>query len=89
VLDLKWNGERRLTMSAAYVLILIQASVTDPREVVEKIRRIEGVKQAHATIGPTDCIAFIEGPDPDALTASLLAIRAVEGVERTDTRLAI
>ena len=74
-------------MTAAYVLI--QISATDPREVVEKLRGIEGVKQAHTTVGPTDCIAFIEGPDLDALTASLMAIRAVEGVERTDTRLAV
>jgi DNA-binding Lrp family transcriptional regulator len=74
-------------MFAAYVLI--QVSVTDPRELVEKIRGIEGVKQAHALAGPTDCIAFIEGPDLDALTASIMAVRVVEGVERTDTRLAV
>jgi DNA-binding Lrp family transcriptional regulator len=73
-------------MIAAY--ILVRVSATNPGEVVEKLRRIEGVKQAHVTAGPTDCIAFIEGPDLDALTGSVLAIRAVEGVERTDTRLA-
>ena len=73
-------------MISAYILVRISA--TKPSEVVEKLRRIEGVKQAHVTAGPTDCIAFIEGPDLDALTASVLAIRAVEGVERTDTRLA-
>jgi len=73
-------------MIAAYVLV--QISTTTPGEVVDKLRRIEGVKQAHCTAGPTDCIAFIEGPDTDALTASVRAIRAVEGVERTDTRLA-
>jgi DNA-binding Lrp family transcriptional regulator len=73
-------------MIAAYVLVRISA--TKPSEVVDKLRRIEGVKQAHVTAGPTDCIAFIEGTDLDALTASVLAIRAVEGVERTDTRLA-
>ncbi|HIH97279.1 MAG TPA: Lrp/AsnC family transcriptional regulator [Thermoplasmata archaeon] len=74
-------------MISAYILVRISA--TDPGEVVEKLRRIEGVKQAHVTAGPTDSIAFIEGPDLDALTASVLAIRAVEGVERTDTRLAV
>jgi len=74
-------------MIAAYVLV--QISATDPSKVVEKIRRIERVKQAHITTGPTDCIAFIEGPDMDALTASIMSIRAVEGVERTDTRPAV
>jgi len=73
-------------MIATYVLIRISA--TDPIEVVEKLRQIEGVKQAHVTAGPADCIAFIEGTDLDALGASVLAIRAVEGVERTDMRLA-
>jgi len=71
-------------MIAAYVLV--QISAKDPRKVVEKIHRIERVKQAHVTIGPTDCIAFIEGPDLDALGESIVAIRALEGVERTDTR---
>ena len=74
-------------MISAYILVRISA--TDPGEVVEKLRRIKGVKQAHVTAGPIDCIAFIEGQDLDALTASVLAIRAVEGVERTDTRLAL
>ncbi|GAG97844.1 unnamed protein product [marine sediment metagenome] len=73
-------------MIAAYILVRISA--TKPGEVVEKLRRIEGVKQAHVTFGPTDCIAFIEGLDLDALGVSILAIRSVEGVERTDTRLA-
>ena len=73
-------------MIAAYVLVRISA--TKPGEVVEKLRRIEEVKQAHVTAGPTDCIAFIESPDLDALGESIVAIRAVEGVERTDTRLA-
>jgi len=72
-------------MIATYVFV--QISTTDPREVVKKLRRIEGVKQAHVTAGPVDCIAFIEGSDLDALTASVLAIRAVEGVEKTDSRL--
>jgi DNA-binding Lrp family transcriptional regulator len=74
-------------MVAAYVLI--QVGATDPRDVAKKLREIEGVKQAHVISGPTDCIAFIEAPDLDAGTAVVMAMRAVEGVERTDTRLAI
>ena len=73
-------------MISAYILVRISA--TKPGEVVDKLRRIEGVKQAHVTTGPTDCIAFIEGSDQHGLGACILAIRAVEGVERTDTRLA-
>jgi len=68
--------------------VLVQISAKDPSDVVENIRGIEGVEQAHLTLGPTDCIAFIEVPDPAALGACLGDIRAVKGVERTDTRLA-
>ena len=49
--------------------VLVQISITDPSEVVEKLLRIEGEgRQAHVTAGPTEtiCIAFIEGPDLDA-----------------------
>jgi DNA-binding Lrp family transcriptional regulator len=74
-------------MIATYVLV--QISATDPGKVVEKLRQIEGVKQAHVTAGPVDCIALIEGTDLNALKASVLAIRAVEGVEKTDSRLVV
>lgn len=68
--------------------VLVQISAKDPSDVVENIRGIEGVEQAHLTLGPTDCFAFIEVPDQDALGKCVVAIKAVKGVERTDTRLA-
>lgn len=74
-------------MFSAYVLV--QVSAKDPRAVAEKIRKVAGVKQAHVAAGPTDCFAFIEGPELEALTATVMAIRAVEGVKKTDTRLAV
>jgi len=52
------------------------------------LRGIAGVKQAHAVAGPTDCIAFVEAADQEALIAVVSAIRAVEGVASTDTRIA-
>jgi DNA-binding Lrp family transcriptional regulator len=69
---------------AAYVLIDIQAS--DPLTVVAAIRQIPGVRQAHVLLGPTDGIAFLECGTHDALRESLLAIRAVPGIFKTDTR---
>jgi DNA-binding Lrp family transcriptional regulator len=71
----------------AYVLVQISAKAQSD-VVVNDIRQIGGVAQAHLTLGPTDCIAFIEVPDPAALGVCLGDIRAVKGVERTDTRLA-
>jgi hypothetical protein len=54
-------------MTAASVLV--QISTIGSSEVVEKLLRIEGEKQAHVTAGPTETfvfMAFIEGPDLDA-----------------------
>ena len=73
-------------MTAAYVLI--QLSATDPREALTAVRGIAGVKQAHVLAGPTDCIAFVEAADPEALGATIVAIRGVKGVASTDTRIA-
>jgi 2-keto-3-deoxy-L-rhamnonate aldolase RhmA len=75
-----------MTMTTAYVFVQIRA--TKSREALSAIREIAGVKQAHLLMGPTDCIAFIEGADLEALAEALMAIRAVDGVASTDTRLA-
>lgn len=74
-------------MFAAY--ILIQLNAPDPRKVIKGIRGVAGVKQAHILAGPTDCIAFVEAADPDALGNVIVAIRGVKGVAGTDTRIAM
>jgi DNA-binding Lrp family transcriptional regulator len=74
-------------MFAAYVLI--QLNAPDPRKVIKGIRRVAGVKQAHVVVGPTDCIAFVEAPEPEALGDIIVAIRGVKGVASTDTRMAM
>ncbi len=71
-------------MAAAYVFIQIIA--IDPRTVLTALRELSGVKQAHGLLGPTDCIAYIEGEDQDALLETVLAIRAIKGIANTDTR---
>jgi hypothetical protein len=68
--------------------VLVQISAKDPSDVVENIRGIEGVEQAHLLLGPTDCIAFIKVADLQALGVCVRGIKGVAGVERTDTRLA-
>lgn len=74
-------------MFAAYVLI--QLNAPDPRKVIKGIRGVAGVKQAHIVAGPTDCVAFIEATDPEALGNIIVAIRSVKGVASTDTRMAM
>ena len=74
-------------MTSAY--ILMQLNVTDPRKVMKSIRAVTGVKQAHLLVGPTDCIAYVETADPEALANTVVALRNVKGVASTDTRMAV
>jgi DNA-binding Lrp family transcriptional regulator len=69
---------------AAYVLIEIAEA--DPLAVTAALRALPGVQQAHVLLGPTDCVAFVVCPDHAALRDLILAIRAVPGVVKTDSR---
>jgi len=69
---------------AAYVLIQIQDA--DPLAVVTALRALPAVTQAHVLLGPTDCSAYGAGADHDALRDTVLQIRALPGVFKTDTR---
>lgn len=73
-------------MTTAY--ILMQLNATDPRKVMKSIRAVAGVKQAHILIGPTDCIAYVETADLEALADTVVRLRSVKGVASTDTRMA-
>ena len=74
-------------MTTAY--ILIQLVTPDPHEVMEAIRAVAGVKQAHLLAGPTDCIAYVEATDQEALAATIIALRGIKGVGSTDTRITV
>ena len=52
-------------MNHAY--ILVQASPGTSFEVLSTVREIKGVKQAHAIMGPTDGIVFVETADLEEL----------------------
>lgn len=73
-------------MTTSYVFI--QISSGDPFDTLSSIQDVEGVKQAHLVLGPTDIIAFVEAADMEALGTTLMAILALDGVAHTDTRLA-
>ena len=74
-------------MTTAY--ILIQMNATDPRKVMASIRAVTSVKQAHLLVGPTDCIAYVETDTLDSLGDTVVALRSVNGVVSTDTRIAV
>jgi len=69
--------------------ILITTDMGKVMDVLAAIKAIEGVKSAHATIGPYDIIAFIEFTDPEAMKSLLIdKIHKVPGISRTLTCLA-
>ena len=71
----------------AYILITTDAGKV--MSALAEIRIIEGVKSAHATIGPYDIIAFVEFSEPANLTSLVVdKIQKLDGVSRTLTCIA-
>ena len=72
----------------AYVLINVQAGKV--RQVLGKLRKIAGVREAHCCWGRPDIFAFVEVPNEIALTETVLAkIQTIGGIESTDTHIVI
>ncbi len=70
----------------AYILIKVKAGKT--KEVVQALKRIPGVEQAHSCFGRPDIIMFIGTPDERALSDVVITkIHSIEGVEETDTHI--
>ncbi len=68
----------------AYVLI---GCSKDPAQVVQEVRKIRGVKAAHALYGALEAIAFVEGADLKDLDRVIAEMYRVEGLRNTDTRI--
>jgi DNA-binding Lrp family transcriptional regulator len=72
----------------AYVLINVRAG--NAREVIEKVRQIEGIKQANACWGRPDVFTLADVPNEELLEETVLAkIHGIDGVESTDTHVVI
>ena len=72
----------------AYVLIKVHAG--DVPEVLKNLRSVEGVVEAHMTLGPYDAIAVVEVSDVATLGAiTARKIQPIPGVEQTLTCLAV
>jgi DNA-binding Lrp family transcriptional regulator len=72
----------------AFVLIKIRAG--DVKDVVNSLKKIPAVQEAHMTFGPYDAVAVVETADIaklGAITAS--DIQPIPGVEQTLTCLAV
>jgi DNA-binding Lrp family transcriptional regulator len=72
----------------AYVMIKIHAG--DVKDVVDQLRKIKGIGEAHMTFGPYDAVAVVETADIAELGAiTALEIQPIPGVEQTLTCLAV
>lgn len=70
----------------AYILIKVKAGKT--KDVVQALKRIPGVEQAHSCFGRPDIIMFINTQDERALSDVVITkIHSIEGVEETDTHI--
>jgi len=77
-------------MLKAYVLTNSNspASIPSATELLAKVRKIKGVKQAHIVMGPNDGIGYVEVEDLEQLGETINALYEVEGIDKIDTRIA-
>jgi len=68
----------------AYVFVNIKAGAGN--KVLESIKKIPEVKQAHLVTGLYDIIAYVEAPDMKVLGTTLMVnMQNVAGIDRTIT----
>lgn len=70
----------------AYILIKVKTGRT--KDVLQSLKRISGVEQAHSCFGQPDIFLFISTNDERALSEVVISkIHSIEGVEETDTHI--
>jgi DNA-binding Lrp family transcriptional regulator len=58
-------------------------------EVIDKVLKIEGVKNAHVVSGQNDIIAYTEFANMSRMTEIIDRFQLIEGVVRTNTAIAM
>ena len=72
--------------SVAIAFLLINVAMGTDQEVVDDLKKVEGVKEVYGVFGIYDLIAMIEGPDMDSLKQTIFnRVRRHEKVRRTLT----
>lgn len=75
-------------MVKAFVLVNVEAS--KHIEVLEKVKKIEGVHEAHLVTGLHDLILYVSAEDLKSLGSLIVnKIQKIEGVQRTITCIAV
>jgi len=65
--------------------MLIEASPGKVEAVLDRVKKVRGVRKALTVFGRFDVVAFIEAPDYEAVRGLSLTVNAIEGVEETET----
>jgi DNA-binding Lrp family transcriptional regulator len=74
----------------AKAYVLIQAQVGKTKQVVEAIRKLQGVVSVDAVTGPYDAIAVIQGETLNDIGELIVSkVHPVAGISRTVTCLAL
>jgi len=75
---------------AVRAYVLINARAGKSKIVAQQLLEMDGVKSAHACWGVPDVIAYVEVAGQRELDALVMeTIQKMEGVERTDTHIAL
>ncbi len=75
---------------AAKAFILIETVVGRTKEVVNSIKRLDGVKSVDTVTGPYDIIAIVEAADLNEIGDLVTGkVHPINGISRTVTCLAI
>lgn len=75
-------------MVVAYVLVSVEPGKN--QQVVEALRRVSGVRQAHACWGQPDIFSYVEVDSDKTLAATVLnTIQGIPGVRGTETHLVV
>jgi DNA-binding Lrp family transcriptional regulator len=69
--------------------LLLECSSGMVWQVQKAITKIEGIKMAHVVTGNFDVIAFAEFSNIDELTSLIQAVQKINGVEKTQTAVAM
>ena len=65
--------------------MLIEALPGKVGTVLDRVKKIEGVRKAFMVFGRYDIVAFVEARDYEAVRKLSLAVNSIEGVEQTET----
>jgi DNA-binding Lrp family transcriptional regulator len=82
------GADRRGFKMTVRAFILIDTSPGKAKEVVQKLRGVQGVIYAHTVTGPHDIIALVESADVSSLGELVVhKIQSVAGVNRSLTSI--